>query len=135
MMTMSPMMRSPVNVSLFTSIELWNGHGGVCFVIQQFRTSTHLHSVRTRELPDNYPYAIRMWYIKEFIKQWEDPANVYFAEVCRIVQTFTKELVREHFGRFSDSGLHGHVQYVLIRACSTAYLSSCWILGFSSRMN
>ena len=67
-------------------------------------------SVRTRELPDNYPYVVRTHYIEELVKQWKEPAEQYFMSVCDIVQNYAKNVIRSHFGRFTHSGLHGHIQ-------------------------
>ena len=67
-------------------------------------------SIRTRELPGNYPYVVRTQYIMELLAKWDNPANDFFEAVAEIVQKHIAELVRKHFGRFAHSGLLGFIQ-------------------------
>ncbi|KAF8839963.1 hypothetical protein BDN67DRAFT_952527 [Paxillus ammoniavirescens] len=54
-------------------------------------------SARTRELPDNYPFVVQKEYIKQFTKQWRQPAMDLFDRVHAIIKADLAKLVEKHF--------------------------------------
>ncbi|KIJ13508.1 hypothetical protein PAXINDRAFT_100617 [Paxillus involutus ATCC 200175] len=54
-------------------------------------------SARTRELPDNYPFVVQKEYIKQFTKQWRQPAMDLFDSVHAILKADLAKLVDKHF--------------------------------------
>ncbi|KIJ13509.1 hypothetical protein PAXINDRAFT_13626 [Paxillus involutus ATCC 200175] len=54
-------------------------------------------SARTRELPDNYPFIVQKEYIKQFTKQWRQPAMDLFDSVHAILKADLAKLVEKHF--------------------------------------
>ncbi|KIK81251.1 hypothetical protein PAXRUDRAFT_832978 [Paxillus rubicundulus Ve08.2h10] len=54
-------------------------------------------SARTRELPDNYPFVVQKEYIKQFTKQWRQPAMDLFDNIHAILKADLAKLVKKHF--------------------------------------
>ncbi|KAF8839962.1 hypothetical protein BDN67DRAFT_1011889, partial [Paxillus ammoniavirescens] len=54
-------------------------------------------SARTRELPDNYPFVVQKEYIKQFTKEWKQPAMYLFESVHAILKADLAKLVDKHF--------------------------------------
>jgi hypothetical protein len=65
-----------------------------------------LYSGVTRELPGNYPYAIKKHYALRFTKNWETPARRLFTRMENVFKAELKKLVQHHFAAFSSGGLH-----------------------------
>ncbi|KIM19796.1 hypothetical protein M408DRAFT_334259 [Serendipita vermifera MAFF 305830] len=67
-----------------------------------------LHMARhaiTRELPHNYPYAVKKHYVSRFTKQWPKPAHKLFEDTEHHLQKELRTLVLQHFSAFSSGGL------------------------------
>ncbi|KAG8913176.1 hypothetical protein FRC00_002893 [Tulasnella sp. 408] len=60
---------------------------------------------RTRELPGNYPFAVKVTYIDETIRTWPSLADKCFEKVRDIMIDHINRLVQEHFGRYTHGGL------------------------------
>ncbi|KIO22298.1 hypothetical protein M407DRAFT_28173 [Tulasnella calospora MUT 4182] len=60
---------------------------------------------RTRELPGNYPFAVKVTYIDETIRSWRDLAAKCFEKVRDIMIDHANRLVHDHFGRYAHGGL------------------------------
>ncbi|CAG8726015.1 12894_t:CDS:2, partial [Acaulospora colombiana] len=60
----------------------------------------------TRELPGNYPYAVKKHYALRFTKDWDGPARRLFTRLENIFKAELKKLVQQHSSRFSAGGLH-----------------------------
>lgn len=66
-------------------------------------------SAITRELPHNYPYAVKMHYVSRFTEKWLTPAKDLFEKLERHFLIELKELVTKHFSSFSAGGLEDRV--------------------------
>ncbi|KAG9026861.1 hypothetical protein FS837_004487 [Tulasnella sp. UAMH 9824] len=60
---------------------------------------------RTRELPGNYPFAVKVTYIDETIRTWPNLADKCFEKVRDIMIDHINRLLQEHFGRYTHGGL------------------------------
>lgn len=60
---------------------------------------------RTRELPGNYPFAVKLTYIDETIRTWRDLAGGCFGKVQGIMEDHIDRLIQNHFGRYEHGGL------------------------------
>ncbi|KAG8994201.1 hypothetical protein FRB90_000509 [Tulasnella sp. 427] len=60
---------------------------------------------RTRELPGNYPFAVKVTYINETNRSWRDLAENCFGKVQDIMGDHMRRLVQDHFGRYAHGGL------------------------------
>jgi hypothetical protein len=69
----------------------------------------------TRELPFNYPYAVKIHYVKRFTAMWPRPAEILFQEVERNFEKQLGQIVRNQFGIYRHGGLEGTIQYVFAR--------------------
>lgn len=67
------------------------------------------HSARTRELPNNTPFAVKKYYIDNFTGGWQHPAETLFREMERRLSNDLKSLVAKHFSNFSTGGLESTV--------------------------
>ncbi|KAG8813760.1 hypothetical protein FRC17_001438, partial [Serendipita sp. 399] len=79
-------------------------------------------SAITRELPGNYPYAIKKRYIALFTANWLQPAQFFFGKVERQFSRRLKALVANHFGPYGAGGLEKVVLdtiLVKLKECST----------------
>ncbi|KIO22289.1 hypothetical protein M407DRAFT_28165 [Tulasnella calospora MUT 4182] len=68
---------------------------------------------RTRELPGNYPFAVKVTYIDETIRSWRDLAAKCFEKVRDITVDHVNRLVQDHFGRYEHGGLLDAVSNVV----------------------
>lgn len=65
---------------------------------------------RTRELPGNYPFSVKAYYIFRFLEKWESPTFDCFEGAFKtFVEDLTK-LVDEHFGVYIHGGLLSQIQ-------------------------
>ena len=69
------------------------------------------HRSITRELPFNYPYAVKVYYVKRFTAMWNEPAEELFREMESYFQRDLSSLVRKHFGAYAHGGLEGKIKY------------------------
>jgi len=69
------------------------------------------HRSITRELPFNYPYAVKVYYVKRFTAMWNEPAEELFREMESHFQRDLSSLVRKHFGAYAHGGLEGKIKY------------------------
>ncbi|KAG8898577.1 hypothetical protein FRB99_007343 [Tulasnella sp. 403] len=60
---------------------------------------------RTRELPGNYPFAVKERLIMESVRHWRTLADECFKEVQKIVIEYVEQLIREHLSKYSHGGL------------------------------
>ncbi|KAG8931129.1 hypothetical protein FRC01_001830 [Tulasnella sp. 417] len=60
---------------------------------------------RTRELPGNYPFAVKVTYIDETIRSWMGLAEKCFEKVRDRMIDHINRLVQNHFGRYAHGGL------------------------------
>ncbi|KAG8894787.1 hypothetical protein FRB99_001000, partial [Tulasnella sp. 403] len=60
---------------------------------------------RTRELPGNYPFAVKEKLIMESVWHWRALADGCFKEVEKIVIEYVEQLIQEHFSKYSHGGL------------------------------
>jgi hypothetical protein len=74
-------------------------------------TDAHWYRSITRELPFNYPYAVKVHYVKRFTAMWSGPAEELFQEVESHFQRDLSSLVRKHFGAYAHGGLQGKIKY------------------------
>ncbi|KAG8813825.1 hypothetical protein FRC17_001407, partial [Serendipita sp. 399] len=68
----------------------------------------------TRELPGNYPYAIKQKYIAHFTANWLQPAQVFFGAVERQFSRRLKTLIANHFGSHRAGGLEKAVLDIIL---------------------
>jgi hypothetical protein len=66
-------------------------------------------SAITRELPHNYPYAVKKYFVARFTREWPMPANQLFEKMEREFTRELRDLVKRHFAEFSAGGLEGTV--------------------------
>jgi hypothetical protein len=62
-------------------------------------------SAITRELPYNYPYAVKEHYVTRFTKNWPLPAKQLFQNVEFHFSRELDALVIKHFSRFAPGEL------------------------------
>lgn len=55
---------------------------------------------KTRELPDNYPFAVTKMFITDVIGGWDDPAYDLLDKCLKVLTTSVNKLVLEHFGKY-----------------------------------
>ncbi|KAG8898578.1 hypothetical protein FRB99_007344 [Tulasnella sp. 403] len=60
---------------------------------------------RTRELPGNYPFAVKEKLIMESVRHWRALADGCFKEVEKIVIEYVEQLIQEHFSKYTHGGL------------------------------
>lgn len=73
------------------------------YVLSGFRKhNSFIISVRakTRELPDNYPFAVTKMFITDVISGWDDPAYELLDKCLKILTTSVNKVVLEHFGKY-----------------------------------
>ncbi|KAG8846837.1 hypothetical protein FRB91_000412 [Serendipita sp. 411] len=76
----------------------------------------------TRELPANYPYAVKKAYVARFTAKWPPPAQVFFEKIERQFLKELKELVAIHFGQYAAGGLEKAILEIILtqlKICST----------------
>jgi hypothetical protein len=64
----------------------------------------------TRELPDNYPFAVQQAYISLATSKWLDPALNLFDAINTIQTEYVQKIVLRHFGHFG----HGVFQRMVM---------------------
>lgn len=74
-------------------------------------TISDTYSARTRELPNNVPYTVKLMLIKEFQSDWEKMVLRAYEQVFNILKTYTTSLITVHFGKYGH--LNPRVRYVL----------------------
>ncbi|KZV86781.1 hypothetical protein EXIGLDRAFT_774260 [Exidia glandulosa HHB12029] len=76
---------------------------------------------RTRELPGNYPFSVKAYYIFRFLKMWEGPTFDCFEVAFKGFVEDLAILIDEHFGLYVNGGLLSQVQTVVnsqLQACA-----------------
>ena len=63
----------------------------------------------TRELPFNYPYAVKIHYVKRFTAMWPGPAQSLFQEFERNLEKHLTQIVRHHFNVYQHGGLESKI--------------------------
>ncbi|KXN85099.1 Interferon-induced GTP-binding protein Mx [Leucoagaricus sp. SymC.cos] len=63
------------------------------------------------ELPGNFPFIVQHEYIQEILARWDGPARALCEAIHRILKDYTQELVKEHFGHFSQGHLEHQIRY------------------------
>ncbi|THG92532.1 hypothetical protein EW026_g8396 [Hermanssonia centrifuga] len=91
----------------------------------------------TRELPDHYPFVITKEYIEEVIAGWDVPARNLFDAMQRILSVQVKEIIVQHFSKFSQGGLLHNITVVIneyIKQCSNITLQRIsWLLDIEKK--
>ncbi|KAG8807393.1 hypothetical protein FRC17_004483, partial [Serendipita sp. 399] len=59
----------------------------------------------TRELPTNYPYAVKKRYVARFMAKWQQPTQLFFEKMERQFLKELKGLVTRHFEQYATGGL------------------------------
>lgn len=72
-----------------------------------------MRSARTRELPGNYPFAVKESLIRDFWTEWRAFVLRCFAKVQDILDAHVTKLVEKHFGAYVHGGLLQAVKYVV----------------------
>ncbi|KZV86782.1 hypothetical protein EXIGLDRAFT_680607 [Exidia glandulosa HHB12029] len=76
---------------------------------------------RTRELPGNYPFSVKAYYIFRFLEKWESPTFDCFEGAFKTFVEDLAKLVDEHFGVYVHGGLLSQIQTVVnaqVQACA-----------------
>jgi hypothetical protein len=73
-----------------------------------FKTYQYFSAI-TRELPHNYPYAVKKYFVARFTREWPVPATQLFEKMEREFTRELRDLVKRHFAEFSAGGLEGMV--------------------------
>lgn len=63
----------------------------------------------TRELPDYFPYVVIQEYITKITAQWDVPTRNFFDAVQKILTQYVKDVVNQHFSKFTHGGLYLNV--------------------------
>lgn len=83
------------------------------YVFSDFvRLALTLCRARTRELPGNYPFSVKAYYIFRFLEMWEGPTFDCFEVAFKGFVEDLAVLIDEHFGLYVNGGLLSQVQYV-----------------------
>jgi hypothetical protein len=64
---------------------------------------------RTRELPGNYPFAVKQGFISEFSRKWHTPAETLFSDTRNILINYVKAIIKDHFATYGRGDLHQRV--------------------------
>ena len=73
---------------------------------------THSFRAMTRELPQNFPYAIKVFYIKQSTSEWAAPMDRLFKRAETMFDKEVKKLVQRHFSRFNAGSFNSEMMYV-----------------------
>ena len=84
---------------------------------------TYWYRSITRELPFNYPYAVKVHYVKRFTAMWSRPAEDLFREMESHFQRNLNSLVRKHFGPYAHGGLEGKIRCDEFHYCAHLFVS------------
>ncbi|PCH35504.1 hypothetical protein WOLCODRAFT_145834 [Wolfiporia cocos MD-104 SS10] len=91
----------------------------------------------TRELPDHYPFVVSKDYIVSITSQWHIPTRTLFDSVQKVLNTHVKQLVAQHFSKFSQGGLQQTVTIVLSDyikiCCEETAARITWLLELEQR--
>ncbi|KAF5374338.1 hypothetical protein D9758_004674 [Tetrapyrgos nigripes] len=71
------------------------------------------HEARTRELPGNYPHVVQEHYIKQFTKDWSEPAKMLCEFVHDLVSEIVFEMVHQHFKDFGLGLLERQIRLIM----------------------
>ncbi|KAH9833436.1 P-loop containing nucleoside triphosphate hydrolase protein [Rhodofomes roseus] len=100
-------------------------------VMQRARGAT------TRELPDYYPYMVVQQYISAITVKWDVPTKNLFDAIERILTTYVRQIVTQHFAKFAHGGLQQSVVNIMnehIKECCTQTIARVsWILALEQR--
>ncbi|PFH47397.1 hypothetical protein AMATHDRAFT_42963 [Amanita thiersii Skay4041] len=104
------------NPSFLTEEESGNNHESA----QQAKFTYYIDEVlqkaqaaRTRELPGHYPFSVQMEYIKASTKDWGRPALDLCHAVHKILATYLKNLIHNHFSTFGQGTLEQRVRVLV----------------------
>ena len=86
-------------------------------IVPRILIDAYWHRSITRELPFNYPYAVKVHYIKRFTATWSKPAEELFREMESYFQRDLSSLVRKHFAAYAHGGLEGKIKYDKFHYC------------------
>ncbi|KAG8755211.1 hypothetical protein FRC14_004253 [Serendipita sp. 396] len=76
----------------------------------------------TRELPENYPYAVKTYFVGHFMKNWHIPTEKLYQKIERLFSDELTRLVTKHFSRFAAGAFDSEIQNIVmsqLEACST----------------
>ncbi|KAH9915501.1 P-loop containing nucleoside triphosphate hydrolase protein [Fomitopsis serialis] len=86
----------------------------------------------TRELPDYYPFVVIQQYINAVTLKWDIPTKNLFDSVQNILTTYVKQIINQHFSKFTQGGLHQHVIAVvnehIKERCAETIKKVLWLL-------
>ncbi|KAG8786770.1 hypothetical protein FRC16_001642, partial [Serendipita sp. 398] len=68
----------------------------------------------TRELPANYPYAVKKAYVARFTARWLQPAQNFFEKMEQQFVKELKQLVAIHFSQFAAGGLEKAILEIVL---------------------
>ncbi|KAF9465139.1 P-loop containing nucleoside triphosphate hydrolase protein [Collybia nuda] len=95
------------------------------------------NEARTRELPGNYPFVVQENFIKDIIKKWNKPADIFCQTVYAIMNEHVKKLVAQHFSAFGQGGLEHRVKILMqehLKKCmNNAIRHIIWLLDIEER--
>jgi hypothetical protein len=104
------MVKTPERLCIWTrSWKSRNSEFQVALQINLDQIDIFLSAI-TRELPYNYPYAVKEHYVARFTKRWPLPANKLFQKVESHFSEELDALVVKHFSRFAPGELDEAVQ-------------------------
>ncbi|EJC99594.1 uncharacterized protein FOMMEDRAFT_148530 [Fomitiporia mediterranea MF3/22] len=72
-----------------------------------------IHDSKSRELPFNVPYKVKVGYITECVTDWKFHARTCFEKVFHVYQEYLEHLVSKQFGGYSSGGLHERVRSIV----------------------
>lgn len=82
----------------------------LCFLSSEL--TLRARRARTRELPGNYPFSVKAYYIFRFLEKWESPTFDCFEGAFKTFVEDLAKLVDEHFGVYVHGGLLSQIQCV-----------------------
>ncbi|KAG8829739.1 hypothetical protein FRC17_006131, partial [Serendipita sp. 399] len=71
-------------------------------------------SAATRELPENYPYAVKMCFVNYFTEEWHIPTERLYQTMERLFSGELTRLVAKHFSRFAAGGFDSALQDIVM---------------------
>ncbi|KAF7800197.1 hypothetical protein EIP86_011444 [Pleurotus ostreatoroseus] len=81
----------------------------------------------TRELPNNVPYSVKLFFISQFQKTWQAHVQKCATEIHRKVKEGLTDLVQAHFGLYVH--LEPHIQIVVDELIQSTYKAARAQLG------
>ncbi|KZV86172.1 hypothetical protein EXIGLDRAFT_774884 [Exidia glandulosa HHB12029] len=97
--------------------ERFSDVDGAVHILDVMRVAT---DARTRELPGNYPFSVKAYYIFCFLEKWESPTFQCLEGAFSAFSEEVAHLVDVNFGLYIHGGLLAQVQ-----AAVTAQLQTC----------